>query len=111
MSEDTSTKMKITTSMPDPMRLLAWALAGLVAVGGYIWRGQVEHIEKLEATIQKEHEDLSQLRTQVLVQGNSSQAMSQGFGELRDEMKELRKALRPLLEEHQDERRGRRREQ
>lgn len=108
MSEDT--KMRITTALPDPVKLLGWALGLMLAVGGYIWKGEIEAREKLQAAQAADHEAISQLRTQVLVQGNSGQATAQGFSELRDEFKQLRRDLRPFIEDR-EERKGRRRDQ
>jgi type VI protein secretion system component VasF len=98
------TRLRLSAQLPDPVRLLGWALCLMLAVSGYIWKGEVEAREKLQALQAADHEAISQLRTQVLVQGNSGQAMAQGFGELRDEMKRIRQ----LIEERNDGRRGRR---
>jgi septal ring factor EnvC (AmiA/AmiB activator) len=104
--------VKITTEMPDPMRLLAYALAAVVAAGGYIWRGEVSNREKLEATVGKQAEQLADLKTQLLVSGTGYQGTVQRINELADDLKQLRRDLRPVIEAEArtEDRRGRRRD-
>lgn len=92
-------EMQIKTQLPDPMRLLAWSMGLVLTIGVYVWRGEVAMREQMQQAQQKDHEEIAALKTQLLVQGTSGQTISQAIVELRDDMKELRKEFRPLLED------------